>query len=270
MTSGGSVLLWDVEQRSRIGYLPGSGAMLDMAYSPDGSLLATSSGFSLLRVWDVDETSTTFGEVLYSPEDYRGDVTGVAFSSDGKTLASGSADMVYLWDAETGEALGELENETLIHDVAYSPDGSLLAVGCDDGNLRLWDVAQGEVLNIWEAHPDSQVVSVVFSPDGSRLASSGWDGMVRLWDVEAGEEIFTLEVATESLAFSPDGALLAAGGGWDSPALLLWDAITGEQLAALAGHTMSVKSVAFSPDGSLLASGGWDGTVRLWGVATNP
>ncbi len=278
MTSGGTAQFWDVEQRVQTGYLPGSGSMLDMAYSPDGSLLATTSAFSLLRVWDMDDASPTFGEVLYAPEDSRGDVMSVAFSPDGETLATGGGSTVYLSDAETGEALGELENEVLIREIAYSPDGSLLAVGCDDGTVRLWSIEQGEMLTVLEAHPDSLVASLAFNPDGSVLATAGgWgDDTVKLWDVGAGEKILTLEADVESVAFSLDGSLLATGGGWNSDTLLLWDVTDdasptfGERLATLDGHTMSVESIAFSPDGSLLVSGGWDGTVRLWGVPANP
>jgi WD40 repeat protein len=153
-----------------------------------------------------------------------------------------------------------------VHDITYSADGSLLAVACDNGNVQIWDVTQGELLTVLQAHTDSSAIVVTFSPDGMLLASGGWDDKVRLWNVGTWEEVTTIETNVASLAFSPDGSLLAIGRGWRQDTLLLWDVARGEQLAVLDGHTMSVQSVVFSADGSLLISAGWDGTVRLWGV----
>jgi WD40 repeat protein len=261
MTSGGTVLLWDVEQRIEIGRLPGSGSMLDMAYSPGGSLLAAVSASSGLRIWD-----TATWQSVDLLEDYSQEAYSVDFDPQGTTLAVGNGGTVYLWDIAADEKINELENEAFVHDITYSADGSLLAVACDNGNVQIWDVTQGELLTVLEGHTDSSAIVVTFSPDGMLLASGGWDDKVRLWNVGTWEEVTTIETNVASLAFSPDGSLLAIGRGWRQDTLLLWDVARGEQLAVLDGHTMSVQSVVFSADGSLLISAGWDGTVRLWGL----
>ena len=117
-------------------------------------------------------------------------------------------------------------------------------------------------------------ISVAFSPDGARLAAGFQDRTVRLWDVATQTEVAALEGHTDrvtSVAFSPDGGLLASAGGWGDPTVRLWDAATQAQVAMLRGHRSEVRSVSFSsPHGGTLASagGGQDPTVRLWDVAT--
>ncbi len=159
-----------------------------------------------------------------------------------------------------------------INSVAFAPDGRTLATGMGDGSVVLWDPATGQKRSSLQGH-DSGVTAVAYSPDGTRLATSGGqDGTVKVWDVAAGKALVSLKVPTGpvvssvNLAFSPDGATLAAGYG--DAAVRLWDVARGEGTAALQGHAYPVVGVAFSADGKLLASGGSDGTVRLWNPAT--
>jgi WD40 repeat protein len=154
-----------------------------------------------------------------------------------------------------------------VRSVAFSPDGKLLASGSQDNTVRLWRVADGELVRTFTGHT-GHVFSVSISPDGTLLASASWDGTVRLWRVSNGKAVRTLTGHTDlllSVAFSPDGRLLASGS--RDKTARLWRVADGELVRTFAGHTNYVCSVSISPDGSLLASGSTDGTVRSWRVA---
>ncbi|HKB37932.1 MAG TPA: serine/threonine-protein kinase, partial [Gemmataceae bacterium] len=158
---------------------------------------------------------------------------------------------------------------------AFAPGNEILALACDDGKVRLWNLSTDQPRAILSGHT-RRVWSVAFSPDGKTLASVSGDweqrqepGEVKLWDVPTSKLLRNLgrhSAVAFSVAFSPDGKLLASGG-WDH-VVRLWDPLRGKQVAVLTGHEGAVRSVTFSPDGRTLASGSFDGTVRLWDIAT--
>jgi WD40 repeat protein len=130
--------------------------------------------------------------VLWMTHD--GEVSSVAFSPDGKTLASGSLDRtIKLWDVATDNEQATLQGHTgLVWSVAFSPDGQMLASGSEDTTIKLWDVQTGQERVTLKGHTD-QVRSVAYSPDGKTLASGSWDQTIKLWDVATGKERGTLQ-----------------------------------------------------------------------------
>jgi len=191
-------------------------------------------------------------------------IRSVSFSSDGKTLASGSLDKtIKVWNIETGQEIRTLSGHNdNVWCLNFSSDGKTLASGSSDNTIRLWNIETGKEIYTLTEHNDS-VTSVSFSSDGKTLASGSSDNTIRLWNVETGQEIRSL--SGYKMSFSSDGKTLASGG---DDTIKLWDVETGKEIHTLSGHTNNVTSVSFSSDGKTLASGSWDNTIKLWNVET--
>lgn len=214
-------------------------------------------------------------------------VYAIAFSPDGKRLAMGGANgrvkggcFLKLWDVQKEMPIGGTKVtkepevgsglEEAVTALAFSPDGKLLAAGCADGKLRLFDGRTGELLKVWD-DDSARAAWIVFSPDGKTLVSQSQDRTVKVWDVQTAKVLRTLQGNKGwflAAAFSPDGKLFATGGivrendKVTGGEVIVWDAQTGELKHTLPGQTMPVSTLSFSPDGKTLAvaggSGGYD------------
>lgn len=238
-----------------------------VAFSPDGTRLATGGPASSTTIWDLAS-----GEPALTFTGHSRDLYGVSvqYSPDGQKLVTASADgTAVVWDAAGGRELARLRGHIAnVYDALFSPDGARIATTSADGTVRLWDVATGE--NLLVMHQPS-AAGIAFDPTGERLAvatTAPSDAPVRLWNTRNGQQVGAIGAFardTSDVDYSPDGASLAVADG--SGESTIWDVQSGQRLASL-GRGAPAYSIRFSPDGRQVATGGNDGVVRVWDAAT--
>ncbi|MDQ5824159.1 MAG: WD40 repeat domain-containing protein [Chloroflexota bacterium] len=292
------------------------------------------------------------GVLLHTFVGHNVTVTALAFSADGRLLASGDIAKVYLWNASSGAIANDLGDGTGGGEaLAFSPDGQMLATGGSDGQVRIWSTAEGKLLHLLQGHKAAWysgsarregVISLAFSDDGQRLIVGNDDNTVQQWDTSDGHVVSIVQgfdrddspfsppmgflavgpdgnlfastfvgfvrvyvwrqlqtdeqidrrtdgmlgsrLVTEwegnvtdiwSLAFAPDGQLMASGEGRregdsagaaraENMAIYIWRVVDGSECVKLTGHSGSIRTLSWRSDGNLLASGSDDGTLRLW------
>ncbi len=306
---GDPILLWDLNTGRKLKSLPNhAGEVINsLDFSPDGGKLVSVHAPNLVRLWDLSihkETHCIQGwapiviQAVFSPDSKRlalvdGDrvrlcdaITGddcfsyrghrreiriVAFSSDGKNVATGSYNEndIYLWNARTGALERQLiGHRSGITGLAYSPDGKQIASSSYDGQIYLWDPITGRQLRLLAEFRHS-VFGVAFSPDGKMLASAEERSpAIRIWNVTTGRQLNALDGPSPpvlKVAFSPDGKTLAevnsSGNG-----VRLWNVATGARFRQFSAT--QTYNLGFATDGRSLAAGRDDGTVHLWDVTT--
>ena len=299
----GEITFWDVEtsQKSAVQDIGHRDWYSAVAFSPDGTKLVSTAadgqkvfggfpiGFSSTKPDNLTRlTDVSTGAELAT---WQKQASKPTFSPDDrtKTVATILGGNIRLWNTETGDELlirilddlplGFHHNIPTILALAFSPDGRWLVSGTTKGEIRMWDVATGEALTVFSelTEPVEQehlryIWALAFSPDRALLAA-GTPSQLHLWDVRTGDKLFSVSTVHKRgwrthhdyptpLVFSPDGAILLSGHGTGT--IQLWDAKTGDSIAALDGHTQQVETLKFSPDGEMLVSTAQDGTIFLW------
>ncbi len=236
-----------------------------LAWSPDGTHIASASADHTVQIWEVNS-----GRPKLFYNGHSDVVWCVAWSPDGTRLATGSRDhTVQVWDAQTGNRLATLQGHRAdVLSVAWSPDSTRLLSASWDHKIFVWDIAQSRQLLTYTGHNDI-AWSVAWSPNGARVVSASEDKSAQVWNATTGQRIFSYQGHTNkviTVAWSPDGTRIASGS--DDKTVQVWNAATGQRIFTYAGHSDEVWCVAWSPDSTLLASSSRDKTVQVWDTQT--
>ncbi len=275
----GTVIIWDATNLTVLQTLTliqdvnqynGYGAFA-ATYSPDGKSLATVAADGKLTIFD-----TSTWKVRRQIAAHTGEARTVAYSRDGKYIATGGGDSTArVWNAANAEKIHELGgqegNQYGIETLVFSPDGSTLFVGGDnDKIIYAWDMTTGKFGYKLNAPGSTETIinGLAISPNGKLLASSGSDRLIRLWSLETKEIIMQIPGHVDwvyGLAFTVDGQSLISAS--SDRTIRIWDTQYGRSQMVLTGPSDQVFGVAVSPDGRYLASGSGDTYVRLWDIS---
>lgn len=239
-------------------------------FSPDGALILSGSDDKSVRLWDV---ATGAERLLEGPDK---PILTVAFSPDGQIVlaVSGYTDppsegMLHLWEAASGQPTHrvDISKADVVWDLAFSPDGRLILLACEDKSIRVLDATDRKDVKESKVLMGHQgpVRGVAFSPEGSKILSGSADQELCLWELTSGEPIRSMaghQGAVTSVAFSPDGRCALSGG--IDKTVRLWDVATGEPRQTFEGHLNEVTGVSFTPGGQYALSSSLDRTIRLW------
>jgi WD40 repeat protein len=236
-----------------------------VAWSPDGTKLATASGDGRLWLWS--ET----GQWLSTLSEGGVKLTSVAWEPTGRWLVAGAEDgTVRRWRIDTGEeVLPAWRLTSRVNRVAWGPDGLFVAAGDEQGRVTVWNSLTGAVLTSFAAHQGA-ARALAWNPDGLHLLTGGDDKRAFIWNVKTSARTWTIPQAQAeavgAVAWSPDGSMLATSGAPEAGAenLRLWNATTGEPLGFLPGRAAALTSLAWNPESNLLAGTRQDGALEVW------
>ena len=215
------------------------------------------------------------GSLLNTYHGHSDVVNAVAWSPDGKRIASGSGKIthsidntVQVWNAADGSHVFTYKgHSSIVQAVAWSPDGHRIASGSDDKTVQVWNATDGSNVFTYKGH-SSPVNAVAWSPDGHRIASGSDDKTVQVWNATDSSQVFPYQGHSDTVlavAWSSDGHRIASGS--NDKTVQVWNAVDGSQVYIYQGHSSLVYTVAWSPDGKRIASGSGDKTVQVWNAA---
>ena len=212
------------------------------------------------------------GIVYYTYRGHTGRILTLAWSPNGKYIASGSLDnTVQIWASSLSEHLQPYiyrGHTAGVQAVAWSPDSNRIASGSQDKTVQVWDALNGGNVVTYTGHTEF-VNTVAWSPDGKYIASGSADNTVRVWEVATGKQMYVYRghsASVNSIVWSPDSQQIASGSSDKTVQIL--DATTGNHKYTYRGHTDTVSSVSWSPDGKYIVSGSFDKTVQVWNAET--
>ena len=239
-----------------------------IAFTPDGRRVVASNGAGVVASWNPEtgEELSVLGRPSSPVDPFRPAVPAIDVSSDGALVAA-AGPVARVWDAGRGEEMFTARTHGYAQDVAWNPDGTLLATAGDEGVVRILDRSGQEVAALRE-DPGFSIPAVRFSPDGRLLATTRllrerpMADEVKIWDWKPGKVVRTIRTQAQEVAFDPTGSRIATAnfGGLAE----VYDVESGTKLSTLTGHAGHVFDIAYSTDGSIIGTASADGTVRLW------
>jgi WD40 repeat protein len=241
------------------------GAVQAVAWSPDGTKVATASLDHGARIWNA-----VSGQAVTPPLAHQGEVYAVAWSPDSTRVATASQDeTARVWSAVSGQPVTPpLAHHGRVTAVAWSSDGMRVATASQDGTARVWNAASGQAVTPPLVH-HGQVTAVAWSPDGTRVATASDDHTARVWNADSGQPVtppLAHKDRVHAIAWSPNGRRVATAG--DDHMARVWSAVTGQAVTPPLAHDDKVMAIAWRPDGRRLATASDDRLVRVWNTVT--
>lgn len=261
----GQIRLWWVRTGTNIDNIRAHRtAVLAIAASPNGAILASGSDDSVINLWQWKSRSKAQYTRTFVAN--TSNVLAMDITPDSQTLISGSLDGIRLWDLRTQRPLYILNRfDMQTYALATNPQGETFASGGKNKVIYLWQIGTGTQIGALMGHT-APIRALAYSPDGKILVSGSEDRTIKIWDVATGRILYTLEGHTgaiQDIAMHPSGQIFVSV---SRDGTRLWNLQTGELIRYMSDHTDWVRSVAFSPDGKTLATGGFDRLIHLWQI----